>query len=138
MSFDVKVVMAHKPPMLLVDEIISSGGNWAETSFKIKPDNIFLDETGLLQRPVLAEIMAQTLAAFNAFNAANGNGQIGGKGFLVGLKSISFSGDAFAGDELRCRVEICDFLSQTYIARGAVYKGSQKLAEGEIRIFVFD
>ena len=137
MSFNLKAAMAHKPPMLLVDEIISSGGNCAETSFKIKPDNIFM-EAGCLRREALAEIMAQTLAAFNAFKAAGSGGQAGEKGFLVGLKNISFFGDAFAGDDLRCRVEIVDFLSQTYIARGAVYKGMHKLAEGEIRIFVFD
>jgi predicted hotdog family 3-hydroxylacyl-ACP dehydratase len=137
MTFDLKAAMAHKPPMLLIDEIKSSGGNWAETSFKINPDNIFL-EAGCLRREALAEIMAQTLAAFNAFNAAKYGGPSGRKGFLVGLKNITFSGDAFACDDLRCRVEIVDFISQTYIARGAVYKDAQKLAEGEIRIFVFD
>ncbi|MDR0735069.1 MAG: hypothetical protein LBG16_05260 [Elusimicrobiota bacterium] len=137
MTFDLKAAMAHKPPMLLVDKISGSGENWAETSFKIKPDNIFLDEAGCLRREALAEVMAQTLAAFNAFKAAKG-GHGGQKGFLVGLKDVSFFSDAFAGDDLRCRVEIVDFLSQTYIARGNVYRDAQKLAAGEIRIFVFD
>jgi predicted hotdog family 3-hydroxylacyl-ACP dehydratase len=136
MVFDLKAVMAHKPPMLLVDDILEAGEDTAVTAFKIKGDNIFLKESGLLARTALIEIMAQSLAAMNAYKAYK-NGKAEEKGFLVMLKDIAFYGDAFAGEDLICRVEVSDVISQTYIARCAIYKEETALARGELRIFSF-
>ncbi|WP_428898336.1 3-hydroxymyristoyl/3-hydroxydecanoyl-(acyl carrier protein) dehydratase [Parelusimicrobium proximum] len=135
MDFDLKTAMLHRPPMLLVDSLEEAGADFAAAKFKITEDNIFL-EGGVFAREALAEVCAQTLAAFNAYNSAKA-GKETGKGFLVGLRNFNFYKDAAAGDELSCRIKITDYLSQTFISQAEIYAGSEKLAEGELRIFTF-
>jgi predicted hotdog family 3-hydroxylacyl-ACP dehydratase len=136
MNFDLKAVMAHKPPMLLVDKILKAEKGVAATAFKIKEDNIFLGDQGILSREALIEVMAQSLAALNGHNSFTEGKEIA-KGFLVGLKNINFYADAYVGNELICNVKIIDFISQTYIAQAEVFHNATLLANGELRIFAF-
>jgi predicted hotdog family 3-hydroxylacyl-ACP dehydratase len=82
--------------------------------------------------------MAQSVAAFNAYTAWKNN-EPAERGFLVGLKKIIFSGEADvnAGDTLLCRAEITDFLAQTYIAKGQIFKEGKVIADGELRIYAW-
>lgn len=137
MTFDVKTAMTHRPPMLLVDELLEADKDSALTAYEVKADNIFLGADGLLSRPALIEVMAQALAAKSAFKA-HSEGKDGEKGFLVMLKNIEFLGDARVGDVLKCEVKVSDFISQTYIANCAVRAGGVLLAEGELRIYCFE
>lgn len=136
MAFNLKTVMAHKPPMLLVDELLEVQDGCAVTCFLIKEDNIFLNKDGLLAREALAEIMAQSFAALNAYNGAKENKKEE-KGFLVGLRNIVVHADARLGDSLKCRVRAVDFIAQTYIVEGQIFKDDVLLAEGELRLFTF-
>jgi predicted hotdog family 3-hydroxylacyl-ACP dehydratase len=128
--------MAHTPPMLLVDEVKGTGDNFAITAFTVLPENIFL-VGGVLAREALAEIMAQSIAALNAYTAWKNNTPAG-KGFLVGLKNIVFSGDVYTGDVITCRAEITDFLAKTYIANAEIAGKDGIIAKGEIRIYAWD
>ena len=135
MNFDLLTMMEHKPPMLLVDEIQEAGDDYIVTAFSVRPDTLFLDG-GVLRTEALAEVMAQSVAALNAYKAWK-NGKPSEKGFLVMLKKVVFSGEAAVGDTLRCRMEITDFLAQTYIANGQVCKEGRVIADGEIRIYAW-
>ncbi|MDR0646515.1 MAG: hypothetical protein LBG46_06140 [Elusimicrobiota bacterium] len=135
-SLDLKAVMAHKPPMLLVDKINKAEKDFAVTAFKVKEDNIFLTEENILSREALIEIMAQSLAALNGYNAF-AEGKKAEKGFLVYLKNINFYADARAGDELTCNVKVIDFVARTYIAQAEIFNNAILLADGELRIFTF-
>ncbi|MDR0953131.1 MAG: hypothetical protein LBM71_02930 [Elusimicrobiota bacterium] len=139
MPFDLKTAMAHRAPMLMVDELLEVDKDTALTSFEVKADNIFLDgSSGLLERSALIEIMAQALAAKSAFKAYQ-DGLPTQKGFLVVLKNIDFLDDAKLGDTLKCQVKVADFISQTYIANCKITNNAGKtLAAGELRIYSFD
>ena len=137
-EMDITKLMLHRPPMLLVDKVLEIDGDFARTSFEIKPDNIFLDKNNVLARPAQIEIMAQALAASNAFNSKLKNKPTE-KGFLVMLKNINFYADAKCGDILECHINIVDFIAQTHIAQGKLFnQNGTLLCEGEIRIYCFD
>ena len=128
----------RQPPMLLVDKVLEVDGDFAKTSFEIKPDNIFLDKNNVLKRSAQIEIMAQALAASNAFDSKQKNKPTQ-KGFLVMLKNITFFADAKCGDILECHINIVDFIAQTHIAQGKLFNQTGTLlCEGEIRIYCFD
>ena len=57
-----KVNIPQKPPMVMVDRLVSIEGKTTITAFRISPDNIFV-EKGLFREPGLIENMAQTAAA---------------------------------------------------------------------------
>ena len=137
-QIDIKQLMLHRPPMLLVDKVLEIKGDFARTSFEIKPDNIFLNKNNVLERTAQIEIMAQALAASNAYNSKINNKPTQ-KGFLVMLKNINFYNDAKCGDILECHINIVDFIAQTHIAQGKLFnQEGTLLCEGEIRIYCFD
>ena len=137
-AVDITKLMLHRPPMLLVDKVLEINGDFARTSFEIKPDNIFLDKNNVLARPAQIEIMAQALAASNAFNSKLKNKPTE-KGFLVMLKNINFYADAKCGDILECHINVVDFVAQTHIAQGKLFnQNGTLLCEGEIRIYCFE
>jgi predicted hotdog family 3-hydroxylacyl-ACP dehydratase len=139
MEIDITELMLHRQPMLLVDKVLEVvNGKFAKTLFKIKPDNIFLDKNNVLKRTAHIEIMAQALAAANAFNSKLNN-KPAQKGFLVMLKNINFFADAKCNDILECHISIADVIVQTHIAQGKLFKqDGTLLCEGEIRIYCFD
>lgn len=139
MDIDITDLMLHKKPMLLVDKILQATDKSVVTSFEIKSDNIFLNKKNVLSRTAQIEIMAQSLAALNAFGS-NKNNEPTKKGFLVMLKNINFFNDAKCDDIVECNVDIVDFLAQTYIAKCKLVKQQDKttLCEGEIRIYTFE
>ena len=137
-QIDIKQLMLHRPPMLLVDKVLEIDGDFARTSFEIKPDNIFLNKNNVLERSAQIEMMAQALAASNAYNSKINNKPTQ-KGFLVMLKNINFYNDAKCGDILECNINIVDFIAQTHIAQGKLFnQEGTLLCEGEIRIYCFD
>jgi len=137
-GINITKLMLHRPPMLLVDKVLEVNGDFARTSFEIKPDNIFLDKNNVLKRSAQIEIMAQALAASNAFDSKQKNKPTQ-KGFLVMLKNITFFADAKCGDILECHINIVDFIAQTHIAQGKLFnQAGTLLCEGEIRIYCFD
>lgn len=138
-NIDIKKLMLHRPPMLLVDKVLEVvNGEFARTLFEIKSDNIFLDKNNVLKRSAQIEIMAQALAAANAYDSKINNKPTQ-KGFLVMLKNITFFADAKCGDVLECHINIVDFIAQTHIAKGKLFnQNGTLLCEGEIRIYCFD
>lgn len=137
-GINITKLMLHRPPMLLVDKVHEIKGDFARTSFEIKPDNIFLNKNNVLERTAQIEIMAQALAASNAYNSKINNKPTQ-KGFLVMLKNITFFADAKCGDILECHINIVDFIAQTHIAQGKLFnQEGTLLCEGEIRIYCFD
>ena len=76
MEIDITKLMLHRPPMLLVDKVLEVvNGKFARTLFEIKSDNIFLDKNNVLKRSAQIEIMAQALAAANAYDSKINNNQ---------------------------------------------------------------
>ena len=133
-NFNVKDNMLHKEPMLLLDAILEEDGKIAITSFKIKENNIFLDEAGIFARSAFIEIIAQSFAAIDTYQKQRDKGKPS-KGFLVGVRDFKIYRDAHSGDDLRCKLEKTDEVSNLNLCRAEIFKDDGKLAEGELRIF---
>ena len=74
--------------------IMEDGRKYARTC--IKPDNLFLESEGRLDRSALPELVAQAAAGFNGIEA---QGAVR-SGFLAVAKNISFHGDVHVNDSL--------------------------------------
>ncbi|MDR1695939.1 MAG: hypothetical protein LBR69_04845 [Endomicrobium sp.] len=134
--FNVKENMFHKPPMLLVDEVLEESENKGKTSFKIKDDNIFIGDGGVFARSALIEIAAQSFAATDSLQKAKKNIEPS-KGFLAAVRNFEFFADAKAGDEIICEIEKTDEMAQLHMVKAGLFSGGKKLACGEFRIFEF-
>jgi predicted hotdog family 3-hydroxylacyl-ACP dehydratase len=128
--------MPHKPPMLLVDEVVSVEGPRITVKAHISPDHILLEDGAI--SPLLAiELFAQAAAALMVHRSAQ-HGAGMESGYLLGTRKLELEVDAFhVGDELVVRAEElwgADALSQLdcTLERGGkvVAKGSINVARG--------
>ena len=126
--------MIHKPPMLLVDAVLEENEKSGKTVFAVKNDCIFLDENGVLARPALVEIAAQSFAAIDIYQKML-NGKKPSKGFLVSIRNFEFYEDVKAGDEIICALEETNELAGIHVIEARLYKSADITAKGELRIF---
>jgi predicted hotdog family 3-hydroxylacyl-ACP dehydratase len=93
-------VVPHRPPMLLLDRVVSYDGERVVCELVLKPDSPFSQAGGEVPAIVGLEYMAQTIAA-GAGLSARGQGQPARMGFLLGCRSLSIAVDSFrVGDHL--------------------------------------
>ena len=97
-------LMVHRPPMLLLDELVETGTSHAISRVSIHPHTLFADEHGL---PVWVgmELMAQTVCLLAGVRG-QAQQQAPQIGFLLGTRQYhaNFSHFQF-GDELSIRVD---------------------------------
>jgi predicted hotdog family 3-hydroxylacyl-ACP dehydratase len=92
-------VVPHKPPMLLLDQVLSYGDDRVTCEVRIGPDTPFLEED-MVPAVVGIEYMAQTVAAYAGLTA-RGQGKAARIGFLLGCRDLKITTDGFAlGDRL--------------------------------------
>jgi predicted hotdog family 3-hydroxylacyl-ACP dehydratase len=100
---DVREVVPHEPPMLLLDRVRSYGNDRISCTVRIGPECLFVEERGA-ERQVPAviglEYMAQCVAAYAGLTARR-EGQAPRRGFLVGCRELCLEVEAFSvGDTL--------------------------------------
>ena len=88
--------LPHKPPMAMVDTLVSSDGSLRKASFTVRPDNRFLDGDGVLDPTAIPELVAQAAAAADTHD--NG-GQIR-PGLLALARDIKILRPLRVGDEV--------------------------------------
>ena len=126
--------MPHQPPMRLVDGLLEVGENYGSTTLVIGPENLFLDDHGVLLRETLVEVMAQAFMAVSVCNAQQSGAPTPG-GYIAGLRTIRFYEDARRGDTLITKVRVTDQIAQITIVEGQVFRDQTLLAEGELRLY---
>jgi predicted hotdog family 3-hydroxylacyl-ACP dehydratase len=91
--------LPHRPPMLLIDDIVDATADRVVCRTTIHPDCVFAKH-GLVHPSAMIELAAQACAIHAGVTAAPG-GAPPRMGLLVGCREISFAVDSFAvGDEL--------------------------------------
>lgn len=94
--------LPHRPPMLLIDEIVDATETSVVCKTQIRPDCVFATD-GIVHPAAMIEIVAQACAICSGMRAGDGKPR---SGMLVGCREAAFSVDSFAvGDELTITVE---------------------------------
>ena len=128
--------MPHKPPMLMVDKIISINDRDKSSVIEsvVTHDWLFLDSDGKLDREAHMEIMAQAAAAQHGYNLASG-GKQEERGFIVGIKRFSVRGDAFADDILSVNVELGPEIESLSVVYGKIFRDGSELSSAELTVW---
>ena len=91
--------LPHRPPMLLIDDIVDVTGDRAVCRTTIHPDCVFARD-GLVHPSAMIEFVAQVCAIYVGVTASR-DGDPPRLGLIIGCREISFDVDSFAvGDEL--------------------------------------
>ncbi len=126
-------LMPHRPPMLLVDEVIERQGDEAKVSAVAPTGGIFC--CGDRVRPEFAvEVIAQAMAAVDGYDAIMaGDGER--SGFLVGIEDFSWAMDILPGDRLLIVLQKMFEFSQVAIMKGSIVRDEVVVACGIVKVW---
>ena len=134
LPFPAQNIIPQTGKMKMLDTLLKIGDKTAEAELTVKPDNMFVDENGILSETVYLEFLAQTVAALNGFYALE-NGQKSEMGFIIGTKNIKNYGIVHVGDKLTVKIEKTVDLGDFGVVNGEIYCKDAIVAEGEIKIW---
>ncbi|MGN1058774.1 MAG: hypothetical protein ACI4Q7_05425, partial [Candidatus Avelusimicrobium sp.] len=135
---EIKQILPHREPMLLVDEILSVTEPDARVKSVVRPDHLFLRADGTLSPEALIETVAQSFAACEAQRRELAGMSTDGGGYMASVREFEIFLPVRAGDELVTRVTLKDDFMGTRIVAGEVFRGEEKAAAGTVYIFMWE
>lgn len=127
-------LVPHRPPMLLIDQLVEGGDGGGTAEAVISSDHLFLDGDRLHDAALL-EVMAQAFAAVKGLEDRR-QGKTPAMGFLVGAKRMRWYLPAWVGDRLTVRIKKVGETEGFTLAEGKVERRGELLAEGTIMVYV--
>ncbi len=134
LPIDAARVVPHKPPMLLIDNLVEVMERASISEMTVRSDMPFVSSAGDLDEAAYPEIISQAIAAQEGFRKSNSkNPEL--EGFLLGVKNMEIFAAAKVGDTLRISVYKAAKYGDFGIISGEVSRGDELLARGEIKVW---
>ncbi|MBU1566928.1 MAG: ACP dehydratase [Proteobacteria bacterium] len=127
-------LLPHKPPMLLVEALVEREGACAVAMATLPAVGLFITATGHILPEYFIELIAQTAALGNCFDAVTA-GNATRNGMLVGVDSFSWPGQPQPGTPVHIETDIAFSFGAMKVIHGEVYAGKALLAVGDIKVW---
>ncbi|PLX74996.1 MAG: hypothetical protein C0614_11405 [Desulfuromonas sp.] len=128
-------LIPHRLPMCLVDRLVAIDGKNGSIEADIRADCPFVSSDGLLDDIALAELIAQAYAMIKGYTDLR-DAKPARQGFLVGIKRMIREVSAKSGDRLRIDIRTLAELGDMSIAEGEIWRNEERIAFGEIKVWV--
>ena len=126
-------LIPHRPPMLLIDEVIEHEGLRVVCRTTIREDMPFVQD-GTVPVMLALELFAQSAASLVALIASRGGAPLSG-GAILGSRQIDLHGESFSvGDVLEIHCEERMALGMTAQIQCSLRREGELLAEGSINV----
>lgn len=129
-------VIPQKPPMVMIDTLITADTERAKTTLTITEENVFCDE-GFFQAPGLSENIAQASAAQIGY-LAHLAGEEPPVGFIGAIKKLSIEQLPKVGDLLITEIEVEHQIMNFILINGVSRVEDQVMAKCQMKIFIVD
>jgi predicted hotdog family 3-hydroxylacyl-ACP dehydratase len=127
-------LIPHRPPMVLIDEVIEFGPERIRARRTIRPGDPFVGHDGL-DDAALLEVIAQTIAAGDALFARSKGGKVR-KGYLTGLTGVKLYGQAAVGESVEVQADCLKRMEGMGLFDVQATVEGRPLAEGRFKLFV--
>lgn len=131
---DAALVIPHKPPMLLIDNLLEVKERASVSEMTVRDDMLFVDQNGKLDEASYPEIISQAVAAQEGFRRFGGRNPLV-EGFLLGIRNLEICGESSVGDTLTITLYKKTRFGDFGILDGEVYKNDELIAKGEIKVW---
>lgn len=127
-------LLPHRPPMVLLDEILSFEGSTARCKLTIRQDAPLLED-GRVRAVAALEYMAQCAGICTMLRARErGGGPL--RGYLVGARELRLETDAFSlGDELVVEISLTWEGAEIAVFQGLVTREGELLAQATLSVY---
>jgi predicted hotdog family 3-hydroxylacyl-ACP dehydratase len=119
----------------MIDRLVEYGDESGVVEALLRSDNLLVGEDGMLDRTAYMELIAQAYAAFKGYRDLLHEKPVK-KGFLVVVKHMECSGEAFLGDLLRINVATISEVGDFAIAEGTVTRNDKIIASGSLTLWI--
>lgn len=139
-NVDIRKVLPHRYPFLLVDKVIEvEPGKRAVGIKNVTANEPFFKghfpDFPIMPGVLIVEALAQTAGIAVAIEDKSGSGKLG---VFAGIDSMKFKKQVFPGDTLKLEAEILLSKMNIYKAKVAASVDGQIAAEGEIKFAMVD
>jgi 3-hydroxymyristoyl/3-hydroxydecanoyl-(acyl carrier protein) dehydratase len=131
---EVLKLIPQRPPIVMVDKLISAADGKTVSGFTILADNIFV-ENGIMQEPGMVENVAQSAALGVGYMCSIKNEKVP-LGFIGAVKNLKIYGLPAVGDELKTEIQVDYEVFEATLITGKVYCADKLLAQCEMKIFL--
>ena len=126
-------LLPHRPPMLLVDEVLEHQGGTVVCKTTIRDDMLFV-KNGEVSTLLALELFAQSAASLVALGAGPGGASLVTGAFL-GTRKVELHAPSFkVGDELRIHCRQTLSVGVTTQIACQLFRGEELVAEGSINV----
>jgi len=130
-----EMFIPHRPPMRLVENLISYEAASGLVEARTDADGILVDADGVMDEVVLVELLAQGYAVIKGYDDLL-NGKEISKGYLVGVRKLRITGRARAGELLLVRIRTIGSFEGFAVAEGEVVRAEEIIASGTIKLWI--
>jgi predicted hotdog family 3-hydroxylacyl-ACP dehydratase len=125
----------HRPPMRLVDTLISYSDAGGVVEANPTADCIMVDTDGALDEAAFVELLAQGYAVIKGYDDTLQGKEIS-EGYLVGVRKLRVTGCAYAGEQLLIRIRTVGSFEGFAVAEGEIVRGAETIASGTIKLWI--
>ena len=136
LPYPAEFLIPHRPPMLLVRQIIERKKDTALVDAIVPDEGIFFDRHSEVVLPELyIEIMAQAIATINGWDALN-EPTAPLRGFVVGMHHIEFNSHAKPGETIWIELVRKLEFGEIIVFDGIVRTTREIVIRGEVKVWV--
>ena len=133
-EIDIQELLPQRPPILMVDRLLSADDQRAETELLVRADNIFV-ENGMLKAYAIIENMAQTCAAQLGYADVYVNGKKDVRiGYIGAVKRMQIEASPRVGETLRTRMEVVEDFGDLKLVTAELFVNNRRIAVAELTI----
>jgi len=134
---DIKNLVPQKEPFIMVDTLRSHSESEAISSFTIQKDNVFFDDTSLIEAGVI-ENMAQTVALHTGYEYFL-KGRVAPTGYIGAIKNIEILKLPLLNDTISTEVRIIqEFMGVTLVEIKVLNEQNEKIASCQMKTVITD
>ena len=135
LPIDVGHIIPHGPSIRMVDQLVQIGERRSSTRFTIPHDSLWIDSNGRLDDTAYIEIIAQSFASSHGFHLTPDE-RAAHRGLLLGVKDLSITGEARAGDRLLIEIRKLTRFGDFGIVEGEVrHEDGSLIATGQVKVW---
>ncbi|MEI6124539.1 MAG: hydroxymyristoyl-ACP dehydratase [Bacteroidota bacterium] len=131
---DVLKLIPQRPPIVMVDALISAQDKKTVSGFTVKADNIFVKD-GYLLEPGIIENIAQS-AAMGVGYMCNLNNKKVPLGFIGAIKNLNIYMLPQIADIMHTEIQVDYEVFDATLITGRVYVNEVLIAQAEMKIFL--
>ncbi len=137
-TIDVLTLLPQRPPFVMIDRLTHFDEVVTTTQLTVRPDNLFIEDGGVLNPCALVENIAQTCAARMGYINQYIYKERVRLGFIGSVKNLQILRTAHVGETLTTSIEVVQEVMQLTLVNATICVGDETIVTAEMKIALSD